>query len=162
MSYLNILQYKGRSIISRLIKIQTRSSYSHTALQTADGSVYEAWDSGVMKSPDYRTLHKAGTEVHVYKIEVTDEQRSKIMSFLESKLGEKYDYRNVIRFFTRNKPSENNKWFCSELVLTAFKEAGKPLLNINPALAAPRDVPMSPYLPEHPYIMKVPNATTKT
>jgi uncharacterized protein YycO len=143
---MKILLYKGKSIISRLIKIQTRSKYSHAAVMMHDGSVIEAWAAGgVRRIPNPFEGHTKGTPIDVYTVEA-GYNSDLVEQYLSKQIGKKYDYKSVGRFLSRRSAPDNNKAFCSELVLEAFRNGKLKLLNGNPAEQSPRDVGMCPYL----------------
>lgn len=142
---MRILQYKGISLTSRLIRFQTRSPYSHTAVELDDGRVVEAWRRGVHVISDFREGHTKGTEVHGYDIE-GDIDSKEAEHWLMSQVGKKYDFLSVARFATRRQAPANDRWFCSELALYAIHVGGVKLLNGNPSAMSPRDVALSPLL----------------
>jgi len=142
-----ILGYRGKSITSRLIQLQTRSPYSHIAVMLGDGgATIEAWQgTGVRQIPDPLYGHSKGTEIDVFRItEIIDTVAA--VYFLRSKIGKKYDYQSVFRFMSRRKANNNNKLFCSELAEQALIDGGLQLLNGNPSEHSPRDTLLSPYL----------------
>jgi len=55
----------------------------------------------------------------------------KLRHFVESQLGKKYDYLPALAlgFFRADWAANVNRWFCSELIDAAFKNAGTPLTN---------------------------------
>jgi uncharacterized protein YycO len=139
--------YKGKSIISRLIRFQTRSVYSHIAFELDDGLTVEAWNKGgVSRSENYATLHTKGTEVDVFKVD-TKYNKEKVKCFVDAQIGQKYDFKAIGRFLTRRNHRVNDKWFCSELAFAALVAGGLPLLKRIPAShVSPRDLVLSPYL----------------
>jgi uncharacterized protein YycO len=146
---MKILLYKGTSLISRLIRFQTRSVYSHAAVLLDDGTVYEAWQTGgVRRIATPFEGHSKGTEIDVYEIpELTQASQWAVKAFIKQHLGEKYDFSSVARFVSRRDTNEDNgKWFCSELVLRAFEAAGYPLLHAVAGMMSPRDVGISPLI----------------
>ena len=154
MNYENkpyLLLYKGKSWVSRLIRWQTRSKYSHAAIFIPEEGVYEAWHiGGVQKNKDWKVLHKKGTIVDVFcPTEFDKENTQKVVEFLESQVGKKYDFRSVFRFLTRQPehPDDKDKWFCSELASMAFMRAGYCLLKrIEPWAISPALLSYSPRL----------------
>jgi len=146
---LKILQYRGRSVISRAIRVQTRSIYSHSAILLTDTlEVFEAWAvGGVLRSRNYLAVHTPGTPVDVFRI-TGDYDEDRVRAFCGLQLGKKYDFGAVARFMTRRKARDNNKWFCSELVAAAFAVGGLDLLNerVAHSYLAPRDIALSPLL----------------
>ena len=143
---MQVLLYQGLSFVSRLIKGQTRSIYSHAAIRLLDGTVVEAWaGAGVRRIPNASFGHKDGTLVDVFHVE-GDYDASKVEAFLLSQVGQDYDYWSVARFLTRRRSPANDKWFCSELAVEAFRQGGLSLLNGPPSMHSPRDVALSPLL----------------
>ena len=144
---MKILAYCGTSWPSLLIRLQTRSRYSHVAVEMDDGTVIEAWAFiGVRHVADKFEAHKAGTVIESFEI-TGDCDQAAVASFLRSQLGKKYDYRSLVRFITRRNTRLDDKWFCSELVLEAFRRGGLELLMRIPAShATPRDIIISPFL----------------
>ena len=135
-----ILGYKGKSFVSKTIQWQTRSEYSHVSIEI-DGVNYEAWHiGGVTRNKDFCVNHTPGTPVDVLHILEQYFSRTKLIAFLEAQLGKKYDFRGVFRFLTRRKHPADEKWFCSELVASAYERAGIPLSRIRPSYLSPRDI----------------------
>lgn len=144
---MKILAYKGISWISKAIRWQTRSKYSHIAIEFDDGSVIEAWHiGGVRRNDTFRTVHSPKTEVDVFEI-VGRYDEKKVLDFLKMQIGHKYDFRSIVRFITRKSSSVSPNWFCSELANEAFKEGGLALLaRISSSHLSPRDIAISPAL----------------
>ena len=144
---MKILMYRGKSIISKLIRFQTRSQYSHVAVQLEDtGSVIESWHKGgVRRIASAFHDHTIGTPIDVYTIDATYD-RDAVKQFLYNQVGKKYDFGAIARFLSRRHEFADNKWFCSELCLAAFEHGGLRLLNGNPSELSPRDVALSPIL----------------
>jgi uncharacterized protein YycO len=128
-----IALYKGKSIISRIIKSFTWSQYSHAAWIDDDGSVYEAWHrGGVTHVNSISANHTPGTLVHIYKVtNETPEIRQAVRIFLQSQVGLKYDWLGVFGFVLRaHRFARQNRWFCSELVAEAYRLSGHKILNL--------------------------------
>lgn len=144
---MRILAYKGTSLVSRLIRFQTRSVYSHVGLLLYDDSVIEAWGKGVVHVPDFRHLHKPGTHVDVYDIWTLRLYEPGLAEeFAKKQVGKAYDFRMVFRFLSHMPAAQNDKWFCSELAEAAIEAGGVPLLNGPAHMHSPRDICMSPVL----------------
>jgi uncharacterized protein YycO len=163
---IQICAYQGTSLISRLIRWQTRSRYSHIATRfTADkwvklgdsekyvhaGNVIEAWEGGVRLAGNISTSHTPGTRVDLFEfaapLTATEEQA--VARFLVRQLGKGYDYLAIVRFITREPVNrwQKSRWFCSELVFEACLTAGRNLLERCAAWEMPpRDIPRSPLL----------------
>ena len=144
---MKILLYQGVSILSRLIRWQTRSEYSHAAIELFNGEVIESWRKGVTLGHDFGSNHTRGTVVDRFEvIGMSSFQQLKASEFCKTQLGKKYDLAGVARFVTRRDEPADDKWFCSELVCAACEHAGFPLLHLPPSYTSPRDVSISPYL----------------
>lgn len=149
---MKILGYRGTSITSYAIKLQTRSIYSHIGIQLSDGSVIEAWAEGFFKgsvrqieNPFVKHASNTLIDVHVLKPAVLSTFNESVATkYLLSQIGQFYDYSSVLRFMTRRKATDNDKKFCSELAELAFIKGGVQLLNGNPSEHSPRDTMLSP------------------
>lgn len=146
---LTIALHLGRGLLSRLIRWQTRSPYSHASLLLPDGLCIEAREGiGVRALPG---LHvPAGELVDLFRVEgVTPAQVEAIAEFARRQLGKPYDYTMVARFITRRQESRasQGKWFCSELVFAACQQAGLRLLrDTDPWEVSPGLLARSPLL----------------
>ncbi len=145
-----ILLYQGKSPISRLIRWQTRSIYSHASIYIVGEGNLEAWHVGGVRLVDkFYDGHKPDTLVDVFKTKVTPRATDLIVRFAKNQIGKKYDFRSVFRFLTRKPEDENDreKWFCSELVFASFQYGGIDLLKrIEPWAVSPSLLSMSPKL----------------
>jgi len=148
-----VLASKGISLTSRLIRWwQWGFPYTHIAycLDLSDPNdpiVVEAWWNGV-RHGKFSEVHTPGTEFAVYSVQVTGKQKEKIEEFLQRQLGKPYDWLGILGFPLRSlKLERKDRWFCSELVFTAFKQAGVALLkNTHPSEVSPRLFLKSPLL----------------
>ena len=128
-----IALYKGTSVLSRLIRWRTWSDYTHAAWLFQDGSVIEAWKGGVTHAPGILSAHAPDTVVHLYALNLTIEQRWAVQDFLIAQIGKPYDYAGILGFLTASKTENPNRWFCSELLFAALKQAKVNLLARIPA-----------------------------
>jgi uncharacterized protein YycO len=166
---LQIAAYRGKSLVSKLIRWQTRSVYSHIAVHftedvwverghgsrlIAAGSVIEAWKGGVRLAKSLSDAHEPGTVVDLFNYHepLTPAEEMIGAEFLLSQLGKDYDYAAIVRFLTRE-PAERwevnrkTKWFCSELAFEMSLVMSRNLLERCAAWEIPpRDVPRSPIL----------------
>ena len=120
--------YKGTSMISTLIKWRTWSEYSHVSWINEDGSVIEAWTDGVCQRKSIHEAHRPGTQIDIFDVKMSLEQKARIKLFLKGEIGKKYDYRGVMKFISRRSGDNQDRWFCSELIAAAFNFADVPLL----------------------------------
>ena len=143
-----IILCKGSGFFSKAIKWQTRSDYSHVAINL-QGNVYEAKEGkGVL-----RTTTKAWT----YKDPVTfcplildPEQIDQMLTFLKAQVGKKYNWSDVFRFVSRKQERRKKAkvWFCSELAFVALLKAYViPLERCEPWEVSPGGLARTPWLP---------------
>jgi len=97
---MEILLFKDKSSVGKYIKLFTRRKYSHAAIRTKDGVVYEATaKDGVRKLSDIIQKERFDKYViDVYKVKTTVAQDKSIIDFLEEQLGKKYDFWMVTGF----------------------------------------------------------------
>lgn len=71
-----------------------------------------------------------------------------IIDIARTQIGRPYDWGGVMNFIPRQRIwTEDDKWFCSELVAWAFEQGGYPLLRADGAYRiTPRDILLSPLL----------------
>ena len=102
--------YKGKSLVSKLIKWRTNGTYSHVSIEL-DDIIYEAWvgsgASGVVKSTNPLYYHTPKTKYDTIEIPMSNYRVWK--TFLEHQVGKKYDYMAIISFLEtkRNKMKIN-------------------------------------------------------
>ena len=140
---MRLLAYQGVSPLSRLIRWQTRSIYSHVAIEH-EGQVVEALGTRgrVVLATDFRQYHTPGTVVDVLEVPGVDADLA--WDFSIEQIGKPYDYRGVVRFVTRQSYHINGRWFCSELASAACSAGDVELLRIPHHESSPRDVAASP------------------
>ena len=128
--------HRGTSWISKAIKFQSRSEYSHASVLLPGGDMIESKEGiGV------RILHPGDAEHTRYQSEafrgkidqfdvlVTNACAARAEQFWRDQEGADYDYRGVLRFLIRRKAALDKNWFCSELVFDGFRAGGLALLS---------------------------------
>ena len=145
---MEILLFKDDSFIGKYIKLFTRRKYSHAAIRTKDGTVYEATAKHGVRKLNHITEKEGFNKyiIDVYKVKTTAAQDKIIIKFLEEQLGKKYDFWMVAGFVIySNRESRKSwgKWFCSELVFAAFEKAKIKLLRTEPWKVAPEHLSWS-------------------
>ena len=120
-----ILLFRGKGLMSALIRWQTRSKYSHAALLTREGTVIEAWQFAGVREIEL----KSWEGVDAFDVEgLFNKDWDNVIDFARSKIGCKYDWLAIARFISRRSGIRNDRWFCSELVFAAFLRSGIRLL----------------------------------
>jgi uncharacterized protein YycO len=108
--------------IAKAIKWQTDSPYCHAALLFNDKYLIEsvAFKGVIARIVTPADLHG----VDLFDVPSLDEEHeSVIYEFALDQVGKGYDYWGCLRFISRDRLPENDRWFCSELVAAAFKAA---------------------------------------
>lgn len=135
--------FRGKGVISALIRWQTDGTYSHVGAYTDDGYVIESKEGKGVRKHKYTDFKDAD----FYSIDVTPSQKKLFYEFLNSQLGCGYDYWGIVRFVSRRMLPENDNWFCSELMFAAAEAAGIVLLGRTKAYeVSPSLLSRSPYL----------------
>ena len=152
-----IAQYRGKSMLSKLIEWQTRSDWSHSAIifQKDDGMYWlvEAWHRGGVSCCSGDTIeevlsanHTPGTKVDLFTINVTPTQWLIARRAAFEEVGKPYDFALILKFLSRRPAKENGKWICSELVCHSLAEAGIMLQHLPCWAMSPELVGISPLL----------------
>lgn len=146
---MQIALYRGTSLISKLIRWQTRGEYSHAAVILLDSTAIEAWHKPgqVRRQQSLSQGHTPGTAVDIFDVELEPRQEFACEDFLRRQLGAPYDFMAIARFLTKRDADSQEKWFCSELVFAAYEFAGVELLqNITANRVHPSMLSYSPLL----------------
>lgn len=143
--------HRGTSLVSRLIRWQNRSDYSHASLVLPTGEHIESREGkGVLWHPRF-TLTNPTERVDWYAVEgLQGEHLTRLDTFLRAQRGKAYDWPMVFGFVSRSRTEgqeSGGKWFCSELVFAALAAAGlPPLARTDPWEVAPGLLARSPLL----------------
>jgi uncharacterized protein YycO len=144
----SVLLFRGRGIVSTLIRWQTRGRYSHAALLTPGGEIIESWQFAgvrIKTITDWRDVDRFTIP------SMSGEQWNRALDFALSQVGKRYDYVGVARFISRERSPDNGRWFCSELVDAALRHAGVHLFErIESAEISPGLLAISPLLSPAP------------
>jgi uncharacterized protein YycO len=140
---MKIALYQGKSLLSRAIRWQTRSIYSHAAFLLNDGSVIEAWQPRVRHVESLSAQHTPGTTVDIFDFvdPLTRSESDRLEKLAMADLGIPYDYQSVFRFLTRERETAGGrkKLFCSEQVFSLCAGIDRHLLARTEAWRVPPD-----------------------
>lgn len=148
----DVILVRGRGIISLLIRLVTRSKYSHVALALSDKHVLEIDWKYRLKINE---IHYNHYDIYRFYRELNHDEIFKLLNFAYSVIGTKYDFKQIFSLFleyTFNIKSDylfNNpkKLICSDVVDLAYKEIGVDLIpNKEYQNVTPHDVSTSPKL----------------
>lgn len=147
------------AFISKGIRKVTGSSVSHAMLYYGDGKVIEAVAEGVRKVPLEEALKGATLAIVLRHTTIRDGARYAVVNYGNMRLGSPYDIPGIVgqggyqlvQLFCRVERLGNcedaaakltlwmedeEAFFCSELVATAFQRAGYPIVDIDTETAA--------------------------
>ena len=140
------------SIISKAIRARTWGKFSHVQIITRPISephgkveVVTADAEGVV-CRDVRPHEWENYEIMTCP-EMTKEQRENVVKFSLQQVGRAYDFVGLASFLLYKEMQNDARWFCSELVYVAYKQAGIRLQRrVKQDFVSPRDLYMSPLL----------------
>jgi hypothetical protein len=158
----DVLMYRGRSLVSRLICLLTHSRYSHAGLAVWWNDrlvVMEAVGKGVMVPPlSSNVRHYDGrVEWYTSKEEISESERMQLVSFAQRELGKEYATWRAILLGLRilfNRHGEERdrlrreqKLFCSYYVAQAYNAINRDLKRgYSDRFMSPGDIAASPLL----------------
>lgn len=152
----DVLLFRGLGPMSMLIRLLTRSPYSHVGLvHLYEERVYclEAVGAGVRLMLMSEVMRRYHGGIDYYALQRASEvQRRGAVSFGFQQLGKIYDRPGLVRFAVAilfgRKPSarEDQSWFCSELVAAAYRRQDLPLAPASATYTSPADLALSPEL----------------
>lgn len=145
----DVLLFRGRGLLSSMIRMATHSDYSHAGLifRYCD-RVYclEAVGRGVRLAPVSVLLKHYPDGIYYFALNAAEAARECALGFGFSQLCLPYDtlglvwFALALLFAVRRPVEEDERWFCSELVAAAYRTAGFPLTDRLPCYASPADL----------------------
>ena len=164
----DLLLSSANGVSSLGIRVLTVTPVSHAALYVGDDQVVEAVGAGVRLRSTEEFLSSEDTVVAFRHPELNDTQAQAVRRFALAQVGKKYNSTGIVLqapFTLQRQTCElpvvpglvrdfcirglaaiqlgaarNDRFFCSQLVLEAYKRAGLPLTDADPRLAAPVDL----------------------
>lgn len=131
-----ILFFRGKGLISTLIRWQTRGEFSHVAVQFPSGEVFEAWqgEGPLLRGRGVRFKQFDDfSNCVAFEIQDSSSLQWELMQEWANDLvdaGAGYDYWSVIRFISRRRmPRANSDYFCSEVAMELTRKAQINLLS---------------------------------
>jgi hypothetical protein len=121
-----IRAYRGRGLICWFVRWQTRSPYSHVALQFGD-TFFEShpWRGGFIQCD----MTDADRAADAFGIEVPERIYLSMFAWASLHVGCGYDWLAIFRFISRRRYRSNNRWICSEWIFRAFLDHSIRLFN---------------------------------
>lgn len=115
-------------VFAWFMRLFTDSPYVHVAICVDDfDTIVEAVSPRVQQTKNYWENYD------VFRVECSEYQKDMAIKFAQKQIGDWYDWEAVLYLawlyltFQRKKINEwnyTNKWFCSELICSSFREAG--------------------------------------
>lgn len=155
----DILLYKGKSLLSKAIRLLTKSEYSHAgiAIWWKDRlMVLEATGKGVFPIPMSKNLKHYKGIVHCFtsKKYIPQVKRTKMMHFAMEEIGKEYSKWKLVVFgyiliFGKNKDKRDefrktNSLVCSHYVAQIYTYSGEDLKKgVSDAFTLPEDIAKS-------------------
>jgi cell wall-associated NlpC family hydrolase len=155
----DIIVSAGIGAVSTAIRYGTASDVSHAALYIGDGEVIEAIGPGVMERPLNKSLDDHSLAVAYRARGMTPSAAAIIVHFAEQWKGKKYDTVGAAAAGARNpfvcvvvmgiapcaaaragKFKSSDKFYCSQLVLEAYRRAGVSFITQDPNTSQPEDM----------------------
>ncbi len=147
------------TLFTKLIKLYTKRKYNHASLSFDAGlmdvysfgrkQMWNPFNGGFVKEDVRRGLFK-NASCAIYSLTVTDEQMTKIKSFVQEFINQKENYRyNFLGLFgfIMNKPiNRKQALFCSQFVATALETCSIVQFEKPTSLVAPGDLQRLPGL----------------
>ena len=155
----DIIVSAGIGAVSTAIRYGTASDVSHAALYIGDGEVIEAIGPGVMERPLNKSLDDHSLAVAYRARGMTPSAAAMIVHFAEKWKRKKYDTAGAAAAGARNpfvcvvvmgiapcaaaragKFKSSDKFYCSQLVLEAYRRAGVSFITQDPNTSQPEDM----------------------
>ncbi len=166
----DILLSAANGITSAGIRLFTLAPVSHAALYIGNGEVAEAVGEGVRVRSVAEVLDEESVVVAFRHPSLDDTGAARIRSFAQEKVGDRYNYVGVMMqapFSIERRLCElptvpasirdacinglatvqlgngsagDDRFFCSQFVLEAYREAGHPITKSNPTWVSPADI----------------------
>lgn len=119
--------YAQDGFISNAIENESGGSYSHVSIELR-GNVYEAIGgrllgiNGIVASPDAKSYHQGKHEAQVITVEMQFplDMVTMTINYLNSRVGEKYGYRQLLTWVIPFYARRDNRVVCSQLVMQAL------------------------------------------
>lgn len=147
-----ICLHRGTSLVSRLIRWQQRSRYSHASILLPSGLHYESREGkGVLVHKQFTLTNKSEVvDQFQFIVPLSIEEIATGADFLSKQVGKPYDWWMVFGFVSRSEhegPSSEGRYFCSELVDHWALAMGRHLLaRIDPWEMSPGHIALSPLI----------------
>ena len=117
-----IRAYRGRGLLCWFIRWQTRSPYSHVALQFGD-TLFESYPwkkPGKPRGLIQRDVDESDLAADAFGIEIPEHVYANMMRWAILHVGDGYDWLAIFRFISRRRCQSDDRWVCSEWIFRDF------------------------------------------
>jgi cell wall-associated NlpC family hydrolase len=159
----DIIVSAGYGAVSQVIRTATRSTVSHAALYVGRGEVIEAIGEGVTRQNLYHSLEEHYLAVAYRVRTLTANAARAVISAAQGWIGKKYDVPGAIggrqtraldlvvsgispaagivaSLSSSGKLKNQDRFYCSQLVLEAYRRAGAPIATQSPNTSNPNNL----------------------
>lgn len=136
---IKIAFYKAEgNLVDKLIRVWTRSKYSHCELLLPDGRMFssDGWDNGKVRYTSNYNLDNWD----FLTLDIKECELNTLISWCDHKVNLKYDWLGVFRFIIPFIKQDPERWFCSELICSGLKFIGRINSTINSYRVSPKDL----------------------
>lgn len=158
----DLILSRTNTLTSKLAGRATGGPVSHVMLYVGNGSVIEAIPGkGVRIVPVDTALIDDEAAVAVRKPDLEEQSATVLVDFATSQIGKEYDLFGAVsqaRFRYNDKTwrinlgTDPDKFYCSNLVLEAFRAAGEALTLTDPEFDSPNDIVQLQWFGELSYV----------
>ncbi|WP_158665272.1 YiiX/YebB-like N1pC/P60 family cysteine hydrolase [Ensifer adhaerens] len=143
----DIILTTSTEVVSKAIRMATRSDISHAMVCVEGYSVIDATAEGVQARNTQRLFYEDACSIHVLRLSkgLTDAQLSAVITFMRGHIGTQYSTKEAVQTALGGTRRPSKKQFCSRLVAQAFSHAGIQLVG-NVDFCSPGDLKNSPLL----------------
>lgn len=135
------------AVVSKTIRIATRSDISHAMVYAEDRSVIDATGEGVHARNTQRLFFDSECSIHVLRLRagISPLQLGAVVTYIRGQVGTQYSAKEAVLTVLGGARAWTKKQFCSRLVAQAFESAGIALV-LNSNYCSPADIKDSPHL----------------
>lgn len=134
IQFCDILLFKNNTLLGKIIKHETKSIYTHSAIALDNFHLAEATHKGI--KIDHIEDLSSGYDIYRYKDGLADKQKDKIKNFIYNKITTPYNYKELFSYLLNIELNfdlrfSDKKLICSQFVYWAYIYAGVDLLPNN-------------------------------
>lgn len=125
-------------LVSRAIRLYTWGDWSHVGVLLPDNTVIDS--TLTYKGVSQRSLEQFQSEDSKWEIIEHQGLSEELIGFMKQQIGKPYDFTGILGLPFRKDWENDDRWFCSELIAWAAKQAGTPIINKDAWRVTPQDL----------------------